>query len=340
MALQKVWVFLFLTLFSAYSFGTMQIELLVHSHDNYFQVVGSGLVHFTENGTNTFISPVRNGSFSTPPECEEGQTYSWNVENIAPIPEESEENDEDGAAAHPPLPNLRLQRHGQPVSELFTLPAGISDGKLARYVRRTQGEQGTQFTLTDGHWYEGQWVAAVAPDNYQLNGDNHLPLSRLIYSFLVNHSITNLQSQDVFDDLFYTPHNASIWICIVAGLGKTRVKIQIRTENNEYIAILELEDPESSSSSSSSPQFSDSSSPSPKRRRSTGGTGGTGGARKHPLTRSQRSASSLWRSAFSSGKSTTSMESEELYRSNHTVDFTGHMAFLIISLFQPHKYTL
>lgn len=301
----------------------MPIELFQHHHDNYFQLVGYGQINFHNTGTNVFITPVPNGDVSLPPECVEDLTYTWNVEAFSIIPEENQ--------ATPSLPDLRLRRSGQPVFDIFSSAGAVFSNCFARYVRRQPDSEDPQFSLTDGNWGAHNWIGQPDPIHYQLNGTNHLALSRLIYSMLTGQSLTQMQSQDIFDDIFYTDQDASIWLCIVVVGGKTKIKVRIRTANNEYIAILELADeitpprPRSLSPITSMARY--------LLRKYSGSAGDV----RHPLARSLRSPSSLTKSSPSSGQSTPDDEPAEINMISIT-NFTVHTGFLIINTRQFHSY--
>ena len=320
MARQKSWLLLFAALLSMNSFGTMQIEFYEHHHENHFQLVGQGNVDFDGSSTNTFVTPVINGSISPPPECEEGQTYAWYAYDL--------DEEEDEGVSFTDTPALKLRRGGQPVNEFFTLLRHMT-GQFARYVQKAPDPESAGFSLFDGKWDGEDWAETVPPDHYQLNGSNHLPLSRLIHSLLTGGSIVQYEGRDVFDDIFYTSHDASIWLCIVAGTNRSKVKVHIKTPTNEFVAILEL--PLAAYRRSSSPMLVRDPGHSPKkgRRQNT--------SKQSPLLKSHRSAPLLPSSFFSSGKTTAPFYEAET-AINAFSGFTPYMAFLIIRSLKTQKY--
>ena len=265
--------------------------------DNQFQLVGQGNVAFRgEHGTNVFIAPVGESERATidAPECDESQHFSWNTQRYPSVaPERCQSSQQFD------LPELRLRRAGQPEADLFSQPLLVNSGCLTRYVDISHENEGSDIALVDGLWGQGDWLVSPSTKLYQLWGSRHLPLSRFIHRLLQGESITQFQAQDLFDDLFYTPPDSGIWICILACQTKARVMVKIVTPFGQiFLAILELPEQQRRQRSLSPIRVT-----TLKQDRLNGRRGSTGSdISQSPLAKVSHSASNLFGKLFGSSE--------------------------------------
>lgn len=221
--------------------------------------------------------------------------------------------------------------------DLFFLNSIIRHGIAARFVRATNIDTGTLFTLVDENRVNHQNILRAPPRYYQLNGDNHLALSRLIHNLLSGFQVRDFPSSDLYDDMFFSPTDAGIWICVVNTNGKRKVEIRImRGAGLQFMAIFELPPPFSGRRRSLSPV--------PENRHGSHRSrrGSAGNITPHPLFKSRKSTSSLLTSSKDSGQNEKNIPTFPIYTeslSNYVLlSFTQYFAFLIIYATQHQKY--
>lgn len=330
LVIRDIRLFFLVYALSLSAYASMHISLYEQHQGNDYQQTAQGRIDFHgQSDASVFLTPIASGTIVQPPECEDGNKFSWN-------PWQNDMTDE---AHQVPLPEIRLHRSGQPVIDLFFLVSMYSSGQVARTVRATN--RGL-FTLIDGHWVDEikDWDFASPLLEYQLNGERHTSLSRFIRLLLIGIDVTALPNHNLFDDLFFSPHDSKICICVSNKDGKKRVVIRIRRSGNRnFMAIISLP----AQSVPPTPRFN--------RRGSldlfgSKFLGGVPDSRRHsqdniphPLLKSRKSSPSLSGSPAGSPKQTTNLPLNKALVPEEPAGFAVFEAFLIICHFQIQKYT-